>query len=103
MYGYGYPPPWGYTPPPNGGMGMDNSTLEKGMRIAMKISQREAREKERHENRKKRDKMDEQKQREAARSRTLTSLEWFIIGVVLQPFVGPLYNYLLHNAQTVVK
>jgi hypothetical protein len=100
---YGYPPPfWGY-PQQSQNMNMDQNALEKGMRIALKISQREAREKERLDNKKKRDRDEERKRVEAARQRSFTSLEWFIIGVIMYPIVGPLYNLAIHNLQNMVK
>lgn len=91
-----YYPMWGY-PPPN------DDQFQRGMRLAMKIAQREAREKERQENRKKRDRDEERKRSAAGKAKFLSSLEWFIIGVISYPFVGPMYNIALHNLQTMVK
>lgn len=92
---YGYPPPmWPPGPQQNT---IDQNTFEKGIQIALKIQQREAREKERLENRVKRAKDDDRKEAAAARSRALTSIEWFIIGVISYPIVGPLYNLAIHR------
>lgn len=96
-----YPPPfWGYPPQQTQ---ITQSDLEKGMMLAQRLASRRDREDERKEKLKKRQKEDERRQAESRRARTLTSLEWFIIGVVSYPFVGPLYNLALQHAQTMVK
>lgn len=96
MYGYGYPPPYWGPPPANGG-NLDHNTLEKGIRIAQKIAARDHREAERLANRMKKDKEDERKRLQAARSSTFFAIEWFIIGVIAYPIVGPLYQLLIHR------
>lgn len=72
--------------------------LERGMQIALKISRREAIQKEREERMKFNTKKREQREAADARSRTLLFLEWFILGIILQPFVGVAYNALLKSA-----
>ena len=84
MYGYPYPPP-----------DFEREVFEKGMKIAMKLRDREAKQKERGKER-------EKKEAEAARLRRLTSLEWFILGIVSYPIVGPMYNVAIHHLQNMV-
>ncbi len=79
-----YPPPYGFP---------DKDDFERGMKIAMKLRDKEA-------NKKLKVKELEEKKAAASRARTMTSLEWFIIGILMQPVVGPLYHLLLHKLQS---
>lgn len=94
---YNYPPPYWMPPPMNQGGTIDHNTIEKGIRIAQKIASRELRESERLANRMKKAKDDERKEATAARARMLTSLEWFIIGCISYPIVGPLYQLAIRS------
>jgi hypothetical protein len=76
---------------------MNEDHFKKGMEMAQRIALREAREKERHEDRKRKHRDEERKQAAAARARTLTALEWYILGIVSFPFVGPLYNMAIQH------
>lgn len=44
----------------------------------------------------------EAKQAAAASHRTMLAIEWFILGIVLQPFVGTAYNAALLHLQHLV-
>jgi len=91
---YNYPPPmWPGYPPPN------NDHLERGIRLAIKMAQREEREKERK-------KLGEKKERDEYRKRAydgrrsfLVALELYIFGVISYPFVMPMYTALLAAVQ----
>jgi hypothetical protein len=76
-----YPPPYGMP---------TQDDFERGMKIAMKLRDKEA-------NKKAKAKELEEKKIVAAKQRMMTSLEWFIIGVLMQPVVGPLYHLMLHK------
>ncbi len=64
--------------------------FERGMRIAMKLRDREAKKKART-------KENEEKKAKEASSRMMSSLEWFIIGILMQPIVGPMYHLAVHK------
>lgn len=87
---YQYPPPmmWGGMPP-------NDDQFQRGMRLAMKIAQREEREKERKKNNEKKDREEARKRATATRTRFWFGIEVFIFGILAQPFVVPLYNHLL--------
>jgi hypothetical protein len=48
-------------------------------------------------------KQDVIKKAEAARRRTLSLLEWYILGILSYPFVGPLYHIAINHMNTMVK
>lgn len=95
MYQY----PYGPWPPVIGPPQDQQKYIEYGMRQAEKLMQRERREKERQDNFKKKAIDDARKHAREARSRLFSSLEWFIIGVISYPIVGPLYNAAIHAAK----
>ena len=105
MYNYPTPPFWGYPPPMVGQQQtpIEQAYIEKGMRLAEKIRNRDLREMERAKSLEKKFRDEEYKRVAATRARMLTSLEWFIIGVISYPFVGPMYQLALSHVQTVVK
>lgn len=80
---YGYP----YIPPPS-----DHELIERAMKLAIKLKERDA-------NKKAKAKELEEKKAKEASQRTMSALEWFIIGIIMQPFVGTAYNVLLHKLQ----
>lgn len=92
---YNQPYPYWMPPPMNNGGNIDHNTIEKGIQIALKIASREAREAERIGNRMKKQKDDEKKEAAASRARVLYSIEWFIIGIISYPVVGPLYQLMI--------
>lgn len=92
MYGY---PPW--LPPPVMGGDDHQKYFEKGMHIAHKLYMREQREKERQDERKHKKQDDERKRSREARDRFFTKLEWFILGCLSFPIVGPLYHALIKS------
>jgi len=79
-----YPPPYGMP---------TQDDFERGMKIAMKLRDKEA-------NKKSKAKEAEEKKAKEAGQRMMTSLEWFIIGIIMQPVVGPLYHLCLHKLQS---
>ena len=102
MYGYGYPPPpWMGYPPPNVTAGADPSItqkhFERGMQVAQRLAQREAREKERADKNKKRRIDEDRRSAKESFNRTFLYIEWFIIGVLAQPLVGPLYQAAINH------
>ena len=92
--------PYGWPPPVIMGQPDQQKYIEYGMRQAEKLMHRERREKERQDNLKKKAMDDARKHAKEARSRLFTALEWFIIGVISYPIVGPLYNVVVKSAQT---
>ena len=88
MYPYQYPPP-------------------DVMAQAMQIAQRLAEKKEKKEKREKANKIkaEEDLKRRAAesKSRTLLGLEWFILGILSYPIVGPAYHILLNHVESLSK
>ena len=80
-----YPYPY-YSPPP------DHELIERAMKLAIKLKERDA-------NKKMKAKEAEEKKIAASKARMMTSLEWFIIGILMQPVVGPLYHLALHKLQ----
>lgn len=52
---------------------------------------------------KERAKKNEADQARAASLRTMTALEWFIIGIVMHPVVGPIYNLAIQHMEALVK
>lgn len=100
MYPYGFPPPpfYGYQPPqygPGPTAPPSPSDLERGMKIAIRMRLKEERKKEKIEEAKNKQKADEKKKAEESKGRSLLSVEWFILGILAYPFVGPAYNYLI--------
>lgn len=95
MYQYPMPPWWGYptpqTPP-------SNDLLERGVKLAMRLAQREEREKERKKEREKRERESFKKEAQQARYRFMTGLELFTLGVILYPVIAPLYNHVIKMA-----
>jgi hypothetical protein len=82
MYPYHYPPP-----------GIGPEDVERIAKVAIRLKERDARKKMKM-------KETEEKKAKDASNRMMTSLEWFIIGIILQPVVGPMYNMLVHRVMT---
>lgn len=89
MYQYGPPMMWGM-PPPN------DDQFQRGMRLAMKIAQREEREKERKKNNDKRQRDEDRKRAAASRARFWLMIELYIFGILSQPFVYYGYTHMLN-------
>ena len=76
-------------PPPN------DDQFQRGMRLAMKIAQREERERERKKHNEHKMREENRKRMASSRQRFWFGIEVFIFGILAQPFVVPLYNHLL--------
>lgn len=92
-----YPPPYG--PPPYNPMQtpLSPSEFERGIRIAVKLKSKEENKIKKKEEAEKKKKEEDKKKAEAARMRSLTGIEWFIIGLLMYPVVGPAYKLITHN------
>lgn len=97
MYGYPYTPPpyYGYPQPQYPQTPPSPNDIEKGMKIALKLRAKEERKEEKKKADAEKKKSDEKKKAEESKGRSLLSLEWFILGILAYPFVGPAYNYLI--------
>jgi len=98
MYNVFPPPFYGYpqnniTPP------LTASEFERGIKIAMKLKSKEENKIKKKEEAEKKKKEEDKKRMEAARMRSLTGIEWFIIGLLMYPIVGPAYKLLTHNLE----
>lgn len=102
-----YPPPYGYAPPPQpyppSFQPPTPDDFQRGLKLALKLREREEKKEFKKKDMEAKKKADDKKANDAASQRTLTSIEWFIIGIILSPFVGPLYTYALNHAQGLVK
>lgn len=102
MYGYPYyPPPWGAPyPPPNvngGDTPIAQKHFERGMKVAMRLAEREKRDEERKKRFKAKSEEDARKRAAKAWSSTFTFIELYILGVITAPFAGQLYQWALHH------
>lgn len=98
---YGYPPyPMMY---PQQQPQLEREFIEKGIKIAERLQNRDRTMKERDERMKAKKRDEERQQAVAARARTLTAIEWFILGIVSYPFVGPLYQLALNHVLVMAK
>lgn len=96
-----YPPPYGgyppaYPPPANTPSAGD---LEKGFRIAMKLRQKEERKEEKKKENEAKKKAEDRKKAEESRSKNFFGLEWYILGILSYPIIGPLYKLATHNLE----
>jgi hypothetical protein len=91
---YPYPPPWGYGPPPQSNRGHNNRELNK---IAKNAVREALRLKDMDKNNKRKRREERSKKAAQTRQKVFTFLEIFILGVILHPFVGALFNYLQHK------
>lgn len=83
-----YPPPWGYGPPPKKQKGLTQKDIDRAVNRA--LGHRD------HDKNSKRKRKEEQAKKAAvSRQRFLISLEWFIVGILLQPIINPLYDHLI--------
>lgn len=94
MYGY---PQYPMIFPPQ--QGDQQKHFELGMKMAEKLIAREAREKERTERMKRQNDITSRKDAAARRSRTLISIEWYILGILSYPLWAPLYQMAILKAQ----
>lgn len=94
-YGYGYPPPM--IPPFQGGPDQQKY-IEFGMKQAEKLMLREQREFERNQTKKKHEEKENRKAAEARRTRTLLSIEWYVLGIISYPLWAPLYQHAIKYA-----
>jgi len=90
---YPYPPPWGWGPPQNN-RGPNSRELQK---IAKNAVREALRLKDLDKNNKRKRREEASKKAAQSRQKFFTFLEIFILGVVLHPFVGAAYNYLMHR------
>jgi len=89
-----YFPPWWY-PPQQPGNHRNNGRvsqkeIERAVRRALQLKDHD-----KNNKRKRREEM--MKKAAASRARFFTSLEWFIIGILAYPIVGPLYQWAIHR------
>lgn len=91
---YGYPMMF----PPQQGPDQQKY-IEFGMKQAEKLMLRDAREKERSEHKKRQNETNSRKDAAARRSRTLISIEWYILGILSYPLWAPLYQAAIISAQ----
>lgn len=99
-----YPPPWwGYGPgpqPQNGSNKKDKKLTQRDIdrAVRMAIGHREH-----SKNQKRKRREEEGKKAAAARARFFSSLEWFIIGILMYPIVGPLYHVIVNHVEAWAK
>lgn len=98
QYGYGYPPPpfYGYPPPVYPPQGITPDIEARAIKIAAKLVNKEQKKKDKEKDIEAKKKADEKKKIEDGKRRTLFGLEWYILGILSYPFVGPLYYYITH-------
>lgn len=105
MYGYpwGMPPPQIVYPPnqqyPQGPVMPTQNDLEKGFKLAVRMRMKEERKKEKAEEAKNKAKADDKKKAEESKGKTLMTLEWYILGIISYPIVGPLFRIATHNLE----
>lgn len=85
MYPHHYPPPYGMSP----------EDVERIAKVAIRLKERDARKKAKAKE------VEERKAKESS-GRMFSALEWFIVGVLLHPIVGPLYNLAIHKVTSMV-
>ena len=83
MYGY----PFQYPPP--------DPDFEKVAKTVIKLMEREKKQKLKAKDA-------EEKKAKASSAKMMSALEWFIIGVLMQPVVGPLGSLLVHKLHTMI-
>lgn len=96
MYGYPYGPPPFYPPPPYPQQGMTPEIEARAIKIAAKIVSKEAKKKEREKDTEAKKKAEEKKKIEDSKRRNFSAIEWFVLGLLSYPFVGPLYTLVTH-------
>lgn len=91
---YPYPPWWGYGPPQqqNNRPSMPRKELD---RIAKNAVREALRLKDMDKNIKRKRKEEKKKAAAKVRGQVFTFLEIFILGLILHPVIGPLYNTLI--------
>lgn len=104
MYGY----PWGPPPPPMWPQNYPSpqypavpnpSDIERGFKIAVKLREKEEKKKAKAEEAKNKVKTDDKKKAEENKGKTLFGIEWYILGILSYPIVGPLYRLATHNLE----
>ncbi len=96
MYGYPfYPPPYGGYPPPT--ITPNPDVEARAYKIALKLINKEAKKKEKEKEAEGKKKADEKKKIEDSKRRTLFGLEWYILGIISYPFVGPAYRIITNS------
>jgi hypothetical protein len=88
---YGYPPP--NYPPMNP---IPPDIEARATQIAMKLVSKEKRKKEKEEERKVKAKADDKKKAEERKRNSFNLIEWYILGALSYPFIGPLYKMVQH-------
>lgn len=102
-YGYpGYPPPpfWGY-PQPNiqqMPMPLPPDIEARATKIAMKLMAKEQKKKDKAKEEETKKKDAEKKKAEEKSGYRLMFVEWYVLGALSYPFLGPLYRLAKHYA-----
>lgn len=99
MYGYHMPPPpfWGY-PQPNM-LPPPDSIEARAYKIAAKLRDKDHKKEEKKKEAEAKKKADDKKKAEDSRRRNLFGLEWYILGILSYPLVGPAYRIITHNLE----
>jgi hypothetical protein len=92
MYQYPQYPPMLF-PPPNG---RDEEIMKRAMEVAVRLTERKEREKERADKIKKRTQKEEEKLAAARSARRLLFVETYVLGIVSYPIWAPLMKALIH-------
>lgn len=85
MYQYPYPPP--------------PDVYAQALQIAQRLAAKKEKKEQREKDAKKKAEADEKKRAEESKSRTLLGLEWFILGILSYPIVGPLYHIAINHME----
>lgn len=100
MYPYPWGPPPMYPTPPQMPYGPPSPTdIERGMMIAMKLKNKADRKEEKKKEAEAKKKADDKKKAEDNKGKTLFGIEWYILGILSYPIVGPLYRLLTNNLE----
>jgi len=89
---YPYNPMMVYPPP----QGRDEEIMKRAMEVAVRLTERKEREKERSEKIKKKARIEEEKLSAAKAARRFMFIETYILGIVSYPLWAPLFSALKH-------
>lgn len=95
---YQYPAPMMMFPPPQNGR--DEEIMKRAMEVAVRLTERKEREKERSEKLKKKERIAQEKVAAAKAARRLLFIETYILGIVSYPLWAPLFSALKHYLET---
>ena len=96
MYGQ-YPYPMIFPPPQNG---RDEEIMKRAMEVAVRLTERKEREKERSEKLKKKERIQQDKINAAKAARRLLFVETYILGIVSYPIWAPIVAALIRYLHT---